>query len=40
MGYFGGLLAILIYFVLYNKMMIYVEHRAYGKKEYNKKDLK
>lgn len=28
-GYFAGMLAVLIYSVLYNRMMIYVEKRAY-----------
>ncbi|MBO5349343.1 MAG: helix-turn-helix transcriptional regulator [Clostridia bacterium] len=29
-GYFAGMLAVLIYSVLYNKMMIYVEKKAYS----------
>ena len=32
-GTIGGLLAILFYIVLYNRMMIYVENNAYKKIE-------
>lgn len=30
-GATGGILALLLYVVLYNRMMVYVEHRAYKK---------
>lgn len=32
-GATGGILALLLYVVLYNRMMVYVEHRAYKKYE-------